>query len=431
MKKIVKKSKNKPASIKKLQKKKEIRNKRKIISKIGNVNKNENIENCNDKNKSEEIKSIKKLIRTIFNLRESKRQLSFLGIDFKAISLDINEELFKSCFEKLVEIDKLINDKNINHKTKKDKLFDLTKKYYQLLPHSFPYPDYDMYLINEIGKIQREICLLELIKSYNELDIKFQKIKNRIKELIIKEEGEDELNNSLNLNDSINLSINNIKNISEEEQLRRTIISDAFFEKALSQFDYTINLIDRNSDDFQAIDGYLNLYSKKKGGPYPPLKLVELFQMKKKNEERKTKNTFYWYGCKITHFYSILRHGFRCPNKQAPKNAFTYGKGILLSQNAYSQISKCLPKNNIAYLFVCSVNGMSAKTVHLHHKNYPQHLKENYNSIKIKRKIMMPSEDEESKDKSNEDKPYIISEDFIIYRPSLIQIDYISKVEIP
>ena len=271
----------------------------------------------------------------------------------------------------------MINDKNINHKTKKDKLFDLAKQYYQLLPHSFPYPDYGMYLINDIGKIQREICLLELIKSYNELDIKFQKIRNKIKELNIKEENE--LNNSINLNDSINLSINNIENVSEEEQHRRNIISDAFFEQALTQLDYTINLIDRDSVDFKEIDGYLNLYSTIKDGPYPPLILDELFQLKKKTEESKTKNIFYWYGCEITHFYSILRHGFRTPDKEAPKNAFIYGKGILLSKNAYSQIQKCLPKNNIVYLFVCSVNEMKPKTVHLHHKNYPEHLKENYN----------------------------------------------------
>jgi hypothetical protein len=362
-------------------------------------------------------------------VREAKRQLSFLGIDLKTTSLNINEELFKSCFEKLVEIDKLINDKKIDHKTKKDKLFDLTKQYYKLLPHSFPYPDYGMYLINDIDKIQREICLIELIKSYNELDIKFQKIKNKIKEINLKEENE--LNNSISLNDSINLSINNIENVSEVDQNRRNIISDAFFEQALSQFDYTINLLDRNSDDFQEIDGYLNLYSTEKGGPYPPLILEELFQLTKKNEENKTKNTFYWFGCEITHFYSYLRHGFRRPSEEAPKNAFIYGKGILLSQNAYSQIQKCLPKNNIVYLFVCSVNDMSAKTVHLHHKNYPEQLKENFNSIKIKRKIIFPSEDEDSEDISSEDMPYIDSWDYIIYRPSLIQVHYIAKVEIP
>ena len=429
MKKIVKKSKNQPASKTKMQKKKELRNKRKIISKLEKSNQDKAVEENNLENKSEEIISIKKLIRTIFNVREAKRQLSFLGIDLKTNSLNINDKLFESCFKKLVEIDKLINDTKIDHKTKKDRFFDLTKQYYKLLPHSFPYPDYGMYLINDIDKIQREICLLELIKSYNELDIKFQKIKNKIKESNFKEENE--LNNSISLNDSINLSVNNIENISEVDQNRRNIISDAFFEKALSQFDYTINLIDRNSDDFQEIDGYLNLYSTNKGGPYPPLILEELFQLTKKNEETKTKNTFYWFGCEITHFYSYLRHGFRRPNKEAPKNAFIYGKGILLSQNAYSQIQKCLPKNNIVYLFVCSVNGMSAKTVHLHHKNYPEELKENFNSIKIKRKIIIPSEDEDSEDISSEDLPYIDSVDYIIYRPSLIQIHYIAKVEIP
>ena len=78
------------------------------------------------------------------------------------------------------------------------------------------------------------------------------------------------------------MSINNNENISEVDQSRKNIISDAFFEQALSQFDYTINLLDRDSDDFHVIYGYLNLYSKKKGGPYPSLILAELFQLKKK-----------------------------------------------------------------------------------------------------------------------------------------------------
>ena len=49
----------------------------------------------------------------------------------------------------------------------------------------------------------------------------------------------------------------------------------------------------------------------------------------------------------------------------------------------------------------------------------------------IKRKIMMPSENDDSEDISSEEKSYIISEDFIVYKPSLIQIHYIAKVEIP
>ena len=106
MKKIVKKSKSKPASKTKLQKKRQLRNKRKIISKQQQKNHDETIEVNNIENNSQEIVNIKKLIRTIFNVRDSKRQLSFLGIDFKTTSLNINEELFKSCFRKLAEIDK-------------------------------------------------------------------------------------------------------------------------------------------------------------------------------------------------------------------------------------------------------------------------------------------------------------------------------------
>lgn len=423
MKKIIKKSKNKPASNSKKEKKKILRNKRKIKSKKSKTNQKISILEKNIENNQEDIISIKRLIRTIFNIREARRQLCFLGIDLKNSSLKINDNFFKACCNKLEEIDKVINNKD-NHKVKKEKFFELTKQYYKIFPHSFPFPDYSMYLINDINKIKREICLLELVKSYDELGAKFQKIK---KESSNKEENE--LNNSMNLNDSINLSINNMENASEEEQ-HHTIISDKFFEKAVSQFNYNITLVDKNNDDFIEIDNYLNLFSTKNGGPYPPLELIELFQLKKIGDENKTKNSFYWYGCEITHFYSILRYGFRNPIKEAPKNAFIYGKGILLSQNAYSQIQKCLPKNNIVYLFICTVDNLKAKTVHLHHKNYPEELKKEFNSIRIKTKILKLSDDSSEED-SNDDKSYINSEDYIIYNPSSIRIHFIAKIQIP
>ena len=105
-------------------------------------------------------------MRTIFNAREARRQLKFLGIDFKSISSKVDDTYIKSCCDILNQIDKTINSKNYDHRKKKDIFFELTKEYYRLMPHIFPFPDYSMYLINDIEKIKREICLLELTKSY-------------------------------------------------------------------------------------------------------------------------------------------------------------------------------------------------------------------------------------------------------------------------
>ena len=406
---------------KKIQKKKEIRKKLGRHAKKKNiVTSNENInfihEEKNLDNKNEDNKRIKSLIRDIFNFREVKRQLSFLGLDYKNISTNEGNKLYKSCCNILSEIDEIINSKEINHKKKKDKYFELSKQYYKLIPHTFPFPDYNLYLINDIEKIKREICFLEIIKSFSELEKTFKKIKN--------EREENDFNNSINLKDSMNLS-ENIENISEEEN--HTNISNFFYEKALSEFDYEISVVKHDTEKYHIIKNLINLYSTKGKGSYPPLTILELFSLNKSNEKEIDDYNLLFYGCEIVHFYSILKNGLRLPLKEAPKNAFSYGKGILLSDNPYNQIQKCLPKNKIIYLFICNLEKVAPKTVHLHHKSYPNHLDKKYNSIAIKHKINLPP----SENPYEELNLFINSYDYIFYEPSLIKINYIVKLQIP
>ena len=92
MKKITKKNKNKPAQRKKIEKKREKRKNqqnKKLALKEG-LRKTED-----DKvflNPSDQVKSLKSLVRDIYNLREARRQINFLGVDIKNISRRINAE---------------------------------------------------------------------------------------------------------------------------------------------------------------------------------------------------------------------------------------------------------------------------------------------------------------------------------------------------
>ena len=415
MKKITKR--NKSAQKSKTQKKKEIRKNLKGKSKkkkLLNSNSKENIIISNKEkivNKPEDIKLIKSLIRDIFNLREMKRQLSFLGIDYKNLNFN-SPGFFKSCFDILNKIYKTINSDELNHKSKKDTYFNLTKEYYKLVPHTFPFPDYNLFIINNTNKIKREICLLELIKSYSELEKTFSQIKYS--------KEENELNS---LNNSLNESIN-IENITEEGH---TNISNYFYEKALSELDYKIKVVDKKSKKFSEIEKAVHDYSTKcENGVFPPLKLLEVFSLTKENETINEINLL-WFGCEIIHFYSILKNGFRLPFEEAPVNIFPYGKGILLSDGIYNQIQKCLPKNNIAYFLLCNIENLKPKKVHSEHYDYPEKLKKKYNSIFLRKKIKLPPFDKPNEEEND----YIHSYDLIFYDLSLIQICYIVKVEFP
>ena len=112
MKRIIKKNSNKTSNIKKYQIKKERRKNLKAKPKKIKVKENNIIDvETSKENNNKENDRIKSLIRTIFNLREAKRQLLFLGIDIKNISSKLNDDLFKSCCSILSKIDRIINSK--------------------------------------------------------------------------------------------------------------------------------------------------------------------------------------------------------------------------------------------------------------------------------------------------------------------------------
>ena len=413
MKKILKK--NTSPKKAKIEKKKEIRKKVNIKKNPKNkINSKEINSIIKQKPNIEDKNKIKSLIRAIFNIKEIRKQLYFMGIDYKSIQLNKIDELLKSCCNLLDKIDEIINSKDMNHKSKKDKFFNLTKEYYKLLPHTFPLPDYNLYIINDIDKIKREICLLELVKSYSELEKAYYKIRN--------EKDENDLN-SMNLNDSMNISVN-LENIPEEEH--HSNISNYFFEKALSELNYPINVVQYKSKIYNDITYLINAYSEEKEGPFLPLNILEIFSLNDSNKKI-DKDTLYFYGCEIIHFYSILKNGLRLPLKEAPKNVYSYGKGILLSDNPFDQIKKCLPKNNIFYLFICKVDHFKPRRVHKPHKNFPKNLDKEFNSVLLINKIYYQSNG--SSDENSRE--HINIYNHIIYDTELVELYYIVKLQIP
>lgn len=425
MKKLLKKNKAKPALRKKLEKKREVRKKQKDRS-VKKLSLKEDLKKTKEDkvilNIAEPAQNLKSLIRDIFNLREARRQINFLGVDIKCISRHISEEFINKCIKRLNKINRIIDSKKLDHKKKKDFYFKYSKKYNHLIPHNFSFNDYDSFLINDKYKIKKEIRLLELLKSYRELKNKDFYIKGLINE---------EENNSVNLNDSVNMSVNNMEKSVEEET--RVNISYSYYIKALSQTDYIFEVIGEESNEFLRIKNFLYRFSEKNMCAYPKLKLLQLYKLTNINNNFKDYENLFWYGCETPHLYSILRHGLRWPIELESNNIYHYGKGIMISHSPYSQLKYCLARNNIAYLFVCGNNGLRSKRVHHFHPNFPKDLNQKYDSICIKHKIKLinDEEDEDEEEKDEKDKNYDEYYDYVVYNLAKINLLYLAKIEIP
>lgn len=418
MTKEIKKNKTKPAIRKKFEKKKENRKNQKNKKLTLKENLRKTKEDKVILNIADPSQSLKSLIRDIFNLREARRQINFLGVDIKCISKHINEEFINKCIKKLNRIGEIVENKEYDHKKKKDLYFDYSKKYNYLIPHNFSFNNYGSFLINDKEKIKNEIRLLELLKSYRELKNKDFYIKGLIN---------DEDNNSVNLNDSMNLSVNNMEKSVEDEN--RANISNSYYEKALIATDYLFQIIEEGKEEFNKIKSFLYRFSDKNMCAYPKLKLLQLYKLTNKYHQFKDYENLFWYGCETPHLYSILRHGLRWPIVLKSNNIYNYGKGIMISHNPYSQLKYCLARNNIAYLFVCGNNGLKSKIVHHFHPNFPKELNKKYDSICIRHKVKLIIDDGQEED--NSIKKYDEYYDYVIYDMSKINLLYLAKIQIP
>jgi hypothetical protein len=136
MKKLLKKNKSKPALRKKLEKKREVRKKQKDKS-VKKLSLKEDLKKTKEDkvilNIAEPAQNLKSLIRDIFNLREARRQINFLGVDIKCISRHISEEFINKCIKRLNKINRIIDSKKLDHKKKKDFYFKYLIKYYVVL----------------------------------------------------------------------------------------------------------------------------------------------------------------------------------------------------------------------------------------------------------------------------------------------------------
>ena len=435
MKKVIKKKINNTAQRKNCRKKRILRNKLKETRLLLKENLKKTKEDKVIINYSESLKNLKTLIRDIFNLREAKRQIKFLGVDVSTISEHIGKNFIEKCIDKLNEICNIIENDKIDYKSKKDKYFHLSKEYYRIIPHIFPYTNYDCFIINEKEKIKRELRILELLQSYRELRNKDYEIK----ESIAKEE-----NNSEKLNESLNNSVNSIEKSYEDDN--HTTINFTYYEKALLGTNYIFQIVEKNSDEFLRIKHFLYRYSDKNRCIYPKLSLLQLYRLNNKYHSFKKYDNLFWLGCEMPHFYSILSHGLRFPLKIKSKKIYDYGYGITISHNPYSQLENTITRNNIAYLFVCGNNGLKGRKANSFHPDYPEKMnKSKYDSIFIEHKIKLQEIKSDNIDEKNTKKQVIKTDnkdekntknydyyyDYVIYDRAKINLLYIAKIQIP
>ena len=373
----------------------------------GKIDTKMNIEKDEKDNNKDISKGVMKLLKMIFDIKESKKFLTFIGIDINSLPMNqFNNDLFIKALNKLNEIEKIISSSK-SSKFKSKKLFDLTKEYNRLIPHIYHIYNINSFLIDTNFKVQKEIVDLDLIKSVSELDIQAKNFNNP------KHKNYD--------------SFLSKKQNKEKHEL-------LFYQKLLDSIQYNIISLEDSTEEYKYMKEYLNLYYKEsKYENHPKLSLKRIYRLTKKDQNNyirtKSKNNtmMLWYGCQIAQVYSILKNGFELPAREAPDNSYVYGKGIMLSQNAFEQAQKCATRNGTALLLGCSVDIQNADEVN-DVNNFELFLKNKRNCsiIRLSRHCYKSISDEERKMAG-----FFTYYNYMVYDLSVINISYIAMYKSP
>ena len=164
------------------------------------------INNEDDKNDDGLEKPLANLLRLVFDLKSFNQQMQNIGYDSDKIPLgQLSEEAIRDGYKCLNQLEKIIEDKNKSNKS--NQIYDLSSKYYTLIPHNFGMYHMSQFVINSMDKIQKENELLDSIKNI--------KIVSGVLHSNINVDNND--NNGISLKEKLDEFIYNIKFIPKED----------------------------------------------------------------------------------------------------------------------------------------------------------------------------------------------------------------------
>ena len=356
-----------------------------------------------DKNDDGLEKPLANLIRLIFDLKSMNQQIMKIGYDSDKIPLgQLSPEVISQGYKFLKNLENIIGNTNDKKSINTKEIYDLSSKYFTIIPHNFGMNNMHKFVINSQERIKEENELLDSIKNIKIVSGILQQTNNNNKE-----------KNEISLKEKLN------------------------------EFKYDVAYVSKEENIYSIIDKYLSKSNEIKNSP--KIKLIDLFSVKEKNLINITNNKnkkLLWYGIRIQNFANVFKSGLSLPPPEAPIYSYMFGKGIYFSDVAIKSFYNSHPQNNIGLMLLCEVDLGNIEERLKADVNLPNTLEQGKNSVKVlgmnfpdekgsyfdENGIEIPLGDILINHDENK-KTYFGFNEYIVYNLDQIKIKYILKVQ--
>jgi poly [ADP-ribose] polymerase len=348
-------------------------------------------------------KPLANLIRLIFDLKSMNQQMMKIGYDSDKIPLgQLSPQVISQGYKFLKNLENIIGNTNDKKSINTKEIYDLSSKYFTIIPHNFGMNNMHKFVINSQERIKEENELLDSIKNIKIVSGILQQTNNNNKE-----------KNEISLKEKLN------------------------------EFKYDVAYVSKEENIYSIIDKYLSKSNEIKNSP--KIKLIDLFSVKEKNSINITNNKnkkLLWYGIRIQNFANVFKSGLSLPPPEAPIYSYMFGKGIYFSDVAIKSFYNSHPQNNIGLMLLCEVDLGNIEERLKADVNLPNTLEQGKNSVKVLG-MNFPDEKGSYFDENgieiplgdiliNQDenkKTYFGFNEYIVYNLDQIKIKYILKVQ--
>ena len=356
-----------------------------------------------DKNDDGLEKPLANLIRLIFDLKSMNQQMMKIGYDSDKIPLgQLSPQVISQGYKFLKNLENIIGNTNDKKSINTKEIYDLSSKYFTIIPHNFGMNNMHKFVINSQERIKEENELLDSIKNIKIVSGILQQTNNNNKE-----------KNEISLKEKLN------------------------------EFKYDVAYVSKEENIYSIIDKYLSKSNEIKNSP--KIKLIDLFSVKEKNLINITNNKnkkLLWYGIRIQNFANVFKSGLSLPPPEAPIYSYMFGKGIYFSDVAIKSFYNSHPQNNIGLMLLCEVDLGNIEERLKADVNLPNTLEQGKNSVKVlgmnfpdekgsyfdENGIEIPLGDILINHDENK-KTYFGFNEYIVYNLDQIKIKYILKVQ--
>ncbi|KAI6242060.1 Poly [ADP-ribose] polymerase [Aphelenchoides fujianensis] len=358
-----------------------------------------------NESKSELPLPVREALSLFFDVEQMTRQMQEFELDTQRMPLGrLSKRTILQAHGVLGELEKILQDSELELTAKQKKLLDKSNQFYSLIPHAAGMAGPPLIKTTEMLKQKTE-----MLDSLLEIEVAYKIVQ---------------------------------KEASQAAQSQEEIDP---FDRYYRSINCALEVVPPDSKEYEMV----RLYAKNTHGSthYFNIELRDVFRAARCGEDEKFRtdldnHMLLWHGSRVTNFAGILSQGLRIAPPEAPVNGYMFGKGVYFADMISKSAQYCMMDNSSGDCFLLLCEVALGKVQEELHATMDKKLKDGHHSVKglgatipneaqfetLEGGVVVPCGKGKTSDRKQQHS--LLYNEYIVYDVNQIKIRYLVRTKI-